>query len=245
LDQSIADSELSVAELNLVDARTEAGNAMLDLNEILGITGEANETLVDGEENLQMPLALDAQQLLATAYANRPDLAALLDEESSAEQLKMAERDLAKPTVQAMASAGNAPVRSDGITKEWYGAAGINVNIPLLNGSRFAVRSREAELAAMQAHARVTERRQQIERDLRKTLQSAQAAYQKIAVTEQLLEQADLALQLASTRYRLGLSNIVELNDAENAQIAAQIGAANARYVYRIWSAELRFQTGE
>jgi outer membrane protein len=245
LDQSIADSELSVAELNLVDARTAASNAMIDLYGILGIAGEPNTALVDSEENLQMPLDLDAQQLLTKAFASRPDLAALREEESSAEQLKMAERDLARPTVQAMAAAGDAPVRSDGITKAWYGAAGINVNIPLLNGSRFAARSKEAELAAMQAHARVVEERQRIERDLRKTLQNAQAAYQKIAVSEQLLEQANLALQLASTRYQLGLSNIVELNDAENAQIAAQIGEANARYVYRIWCAELRFQTGD
>jgi outer membrane protein len=103
----------------------------------------------------------------------------------------------------------------------------------------------EADLAEQQAHAHIVEQRQLIERDLRKTLANAQAAYQKIAVTEQILEQANLALVLATTRYKLGLSNMVELNDAQNAQIAAQIGAANARYSYRIWSAELRFQTGE
>jgi outer membrane protein len=121
----------------------------------------------------------------------------------------------------------------------------VNISIPLLNGARFSARAMEADLAEQQAHARIVEQRQLIERDLRKTLANAQAAYQKIAVTEQILEQANLALELATTRYKLGLSNMVELNDAQNAQIAAQIGAANARYSYRIWSAELRFQTGE
>jgi outer membrane protein len=244
LDQSIADSELSVAELHRVDARTDARNALADLAELLGISGATEMVLVDDEGSLEMPLNLDAQQLIAQAYRNRPDLAAFLKEEAAANQLKLAERDLQRPTIQAMAVAGDAPVRADGITKDWYGAAGVNISIPLLSGSRFSARAREAGFAAQQAHARVVEQRQLIERDVRKTLANAQAAYQKIAVTEQILEQANLGLQLATTRYKLGLSSMVELNEAQNAQIAAQMGAANARYTYRIWSAELRFQTG-
>jgi outer membrane protein len=245
LDQSIADTELSVAELHLVDAQTDACNAMFDLEELLGISGGTEIVLVDGDDSLEMPLNLDAQQLIVQAYHNRPDLAVLLREEAAAYQLKLAEHNLERPTIQAMAVAGDAPVRADGIAKAWYGAAGVNISIPLLNGARFSARAMEADLAEQQAHARIVEQRQLIERDLRKTLANAQAAYQKIAVTEQILEQANLALELATTRYKLGLSNMVELNDAQNAQIAAQIGAANARYSYRIWSAELRFQTGE
>jgi len=245
LDQSMADSELAIAELNLVDARTEAGNSIFDLQEILGLPHAVELSLDDKETNLVMPLTLDAQQLLGKALAERPDFLALQKKEEAAKQMQMAEHDLARPSIQAMAAGGGAPVRADAIAKPWYGAAGINVSIPLFTGDRFSARAREAELAAMESQARVLELQQRIERDLRKTLANTQAAYQKIAVTEQILERANLSLQLASTRYRLGLSNMVELNDAENAQIAAQIGAANARYSYRIWVAELNYQTGE
>jgi outer membrane protein len=244
LDQSMADAELSVAELHRVDAQTEAVNAQLDLAEILGISSAANLALVDQDEDLDMPLTLHADQLLAEAFKNRPDLAALLQQETAAQEMQRAEHDLARPTLRAMGVAGEAPVRSDGITQRWYGAAGVDLSIPLLNGSLFSARAKEAGLAAQAAHARVTQQQLRIERDLRKTLANTQAAYQKIAVSEQILEQATLAQQLASTRYKLGLSNMVELNDAENTLIQAQIGAANARYSYRIWSAELRFQMG-
>lgn len=244
LDQSFADAELSVAELHLVDARTSASNALFDLEEILGLPGTPALELLDADDRIEMPLDLDANQLLAAAYRNRPDLEALRQQEAAAEQMKIAAHDLNRPTIQAMAVAGDAPARSTGITQQRYGGAGVNIAIPLLNGSRFSAEARAADLAALEAHARVVEQRQRIERDLRKTLANAQASYQKIAVTEQILEQANLALQLATTRYKLGLSNMVELNDAENAQIAAQLGAANARYDYRIWSAELRFQQG-
>ena len=245
LDQSIADSELPVAELHLMDARTNASNARSDLAELLGLAEDVELVLVDDEGVLEMPLNLDAQQLIEQAYHNRPDLETLLKEEAAANQMKLAEHDLQRPTIQAMAVVGDAPVRADGIAKDWYGAAGVNISIPLLNGSRFSARAKEAGFAAQQAHARVLEQRQLIELDVRKTLANAQAAYQKIAVTEQILEQANLGLQLATTRYKLGLSSMVELNEAENAQINAQMGAANARYTYRIWSADLRFQVGQ
>jgi outer membrane protein len=44
---------------------------------------------------------------------------------------------------------------------------------------------------------------------------NANAAYEKLSVTQQLAAQAQLALDLAQTRYNLGLSSIVELSQAE------------------------------
>lgn len=245
LDRSFADSELSLAELHRVDAATDAHNSMLDLLEVLGISGDQSTELSSDGNPLEMPLNLQADELLQKALQNRPDLLALEDKASAAEQMRKAEHDLSLPTISATAAGGDTPVRSNSITKQWYGAAGVNLSIPLFTGERFSARSKEADLHALQAHARVVEQQERIERDLRKTLFSTQAAYQRIAVTQQILDESNLALQLASSRYKLGLSNIVELNDAQNAQVAAEIGAANARYAYRIWSAELRFQIGQ
>jgi outer membrane protein len=61
----------------------------------------------------------------------------------------------------------------------------------------------------------------------------------------QLLDQSNLALDLAQTRYKLGLSGIVELSEAQLAQTPAEIGYANARYAYQSALAVLRFQTGQ
>ena len=61
----------------------------------------------------------------------------------------------------------------------------------------------------------------------------------------QLLDQSNLALDLAQTRYKLGLSGIVELSQAQLAQTQAEIGYANARYSYQIALAALSYQTGQ
>jgi outer membrane protein TolC len=55
-----------------------------------------------------------------------------------------------------------------------------------------------------------------------------------VTVSEQLLAQANQALDLAETRYKLGLSSIVELSQAQLQQTQGEIGNAQAGYAYRL-----------
>jgi outer membrane protein len=62
-------------------------------------------------------------------------------------------------------------------------------------------------------------------------------------VSEQLLAQANQALDLAQTRYKLGLSSIVELSQAQLQQTQAEISNAQAEFDYRLALSVLRYQT--
>jgi outer membrane protein len=55
-----------------------------------------------------------------------------------------------------------------------------------------------------------------------------------VSVSEQLLAQANQALDLAQTRHNLGLSSIAELSQAQLQQTQAEIGNAQAGYEYRL-----------
>jgi hypothetical protein len=81
-------------------------------------------------------------------------------------------------------------------------------------------------------------------RDVRTAWLAANTAFQRVSVTAELLQQANLALTLAQTRYQLGLSSIVELSQAQFQQTDAAIGNANAQYQYRLTLATLNYQTG-
>jgi outer membrane protein len=59
-----------------------------------------------------------------------------------------------------------------------------------------------------------------------------------------LQRQADASLQLAQARYRLGLSSIVELSQAQLSQTQAAIASTNAGYQYRLSLAALNYETG-
>jgi acetylornithine deacetylase/succinyl-diaminopimelate desuccinylase-like protein len=82
-----------------------------------------------------------------------------------------------------------------------------------------------------------------ISRDVRTSWLNANTAYQRLAVTQQLLDQAKLALELAQSRYKLGLGSIVELSQAQLQETQAEISSTQAGYDYRLSLAILAYET--
>jgi outer membrane protein len=245
LDQSFADVQLSQAKLMLIDAQNNEQNAMANLNNVMGSEQDQEYTLVDETAENPKPPPHDSDALLQSAFAARPDLAALNEDFAAAKHFSSAEHELWMPTVSAMAAVGGTPVRADQIQSNWYGAAGGNISIPIFNGFLFNARAQEAKLKANAAGEQVRNLRDQIARDVRMATLNAQTAYQKISVTQSMLNQASLALDLAQARYKIGLSGIVELTQAQLGETEAQIAYTTARYSYETSLAELRFQLGQ
>jgi outer membrane protein len=194
----------------------------------------------DGEPPTPPPA--DPDQLIAEAFSNRPEILALEFESQSAEKFRTAERDQLFPTVSALAAIGDTPVR-DARLSSWYGAVGVNVQVPVFNGFLFTARTREADLRWQAVQQRILDLRNRISRDVRTSWLDANTAYERLAVSRQLLDQANRALDLAQTRYQLGLGSIVELSQAQLQQTQAEIGSAQAGYGYRLASSVLRYQT--
>ncbi len=245
LDLSFASVQLAQANLLLLDAQNNTQSAMAALNNVLGNEAAGQYTLVD-ETNGNLPPAPDnSDALLQTAFSSRPDLAALNHQYASAQQYSAAERDLWRPTVSALAAAGGTPVRADQIESSWYGVAGANISIPVFNGFLYSAEAKEAKLRAQAAQEDVRNLRDTIARDVRTAVLNAQTAFQRIGVTQQMLDQANFALDLAQARYKLGLSSIVELTQAQLAQTQAEIDNTSARYGYQTALAEVRFELGQ
>ena len=244
LDRSFADVNLNQAQLLLLDAQNAQDAAFSDLNTVMGYEQQHSFKLVDNEGEIQPP-PQDVTALTTLAMRSRPDLAALNEQFEAAEKYRKAEHELLRPTISALGTTGGTPVRSDFFTSSWYGAAGVNINIPLFAGGLYSARAREADYRAAAAHEQVRDLRDRIARDVRVSYLRAQSAYHKVAVTARLLAQANQALDLAQTRYKLGLSSIVELSQAELAQTSAEIGNTNARYDYQQTLAAIRYQTGQ
>ncbi len=244
LDRSFADVNLNQAQLLLLDAQNARDAAFANLNTMMGYENQQSFGLEDPEGRLEAP-AHDMDALTALALRSRPDLAALDDQLLAAEKFRKAEHDLWRPSISALGAAGGAPIRADQITSSWYGAAGVNLNVPVFNGGLYSARAKEADYRANVANERVRDLRNRIAQDVRVTWLSAQSAYQRMDVTARLLTQANEALDLAQTRYKLGLSSIVELSQAELAQTSAEIGNTNARYDYQQSLAAIRYQTGQ
>jgi outer membrane protein len=73
---------------------------------------------------------------------------------------------------------------------------------------------------------------------------NANSAFQRLSVTQQLLDQATLAENLAQSRYNLGLGSIVELSQAQLNVTLAQITQASAKYDYQTQMSAFNFEIG-
>lgn len=241
LDLSFANVNLAQAKLLYLDALNNDKSAMASLSAILGYSTLQNFVLAEDAEPL-MPPAADVDQLIADAFSVRPEILSLEFESQSAEKLHRADRDQLLPTISALGAIGDAPFRDDHIQSE-YGAVGVNMQVPIFNGFLYTAKSHESDLQAQATVKRLADLRNRISRDVRTSWLNANTAYDRVSVNEQLVAQANLALDLAQTRYKLGLSSIVELSQAQLQQTQAEIGSAQAGYEYRLALAMLRYQT--
>jgi outer membrane protein len=241
LDVSFANVNLSEARLTLVSAQNDLQAAFALLSAALGYSEPQVFELAD--EAASPPLPARPDELIRAALRDRPELAGLRLEEGAAQRFARAERALMFPTLSAVASAGLIPSREDPLRGR-YSAAGLNINLPVLNGGLFRARREAAELRAREAGENVRDLANRISRDVEVAWLNASTAQQRLQLTAEMLGQARQALELAQARYDLGLSSIVELSQAQLNQTAAEIASAGARYDYLIAMALLDYQTG-
>jgi len=244
LDLSFADVNLSQAKLLLLDAKNNVDSTMAALNAVLGLDRQVMYDLVDDNAPVNAPPA-DADQLVQLAFHQRPDLQALTYSQLAAVKFSHAQRDQMLPSISAAGTVGSVPIRpAEYYLTNWWGGIGVNMDIPVFNGFLYSAQAKEASIRAKAASEQTRDLRDRIARDVRTAWLSANTAYQRVAVTAELLREANLALQLAQTRYQLGLSSIVELSQAQFQQTDAAIGNANAQYQYRLTLATVNYETG-
>jgi outer membrane protein len=244
LDVSFANVNLSDARLLLASAQNNIASAEAELATALGIPGQAQQggfNLADVPLPDMLPSSV--QPLLAAALRDRPDAAGLRLDQTSAERFAKAEKDLIFPTVAVAAAAGFAPAGVVEIPGR-YGGIGLNVSIPVLNGRLFRARRTEAELRAQAAQQNVRDLENRIARDVQVAYLNSATAFQRLSLTAELLQQAQLAADLAQSRYDIGLGSIVELSQAQLNVTAAQIANSSAQYDYQSERANLAYQTG-
>ncbi len=241
LDLSFAKVNLAEAQLLLLQAQNDEQGSFATLAAAVGSPRTSAYELT--EEPAPPAPPVDADAVVMQALHDRPDVAAERFEHESAAKFADAQGALWFPTVAAVAAAGVTPYRQTGLNSQ-YSAIGINVNIPLANGSLFSARHAEASFRALSEEQRVHDLENRVSRDVRLALLDAQTGFQRLDLTNQLLAHASEALDLASSRYNLGLSSIVELTQAQLNQTQAEIAQASARYDFQARMAVLRYQTG-
>lgn len=248
LDLNIASADLSQSQLLQLDAENAVASASAALAAVLAAPPD---TLYQAVEDAQAPLPPppgpdSSPALNADAQKQRPDLQALRLSAQAYKKYARAQELQHLPTISALATGGITPVAPDGIfTPNWYAAGGVNLTIPIFTGFHIDAQAEEARLRQKATEKQSEELSDTIARDVRIGILNAQTAFRRIAVADQFRDQTAQALALAQTRYKLGLSSIVELSQAQLQSTQAAVAAVNARYDYLLALRSLDYARGQ
>jgi len=239
IDLSFSNVDLARGKLLLLEAQNNYQTSLAALSAILGYSDEQNFQLIEETTAVSQPAA-DVAPLIQQALQQRPEIKALQFQVESAQKFGSAEHDLVRPTINALGVVGQAPVRDNHI-ESWYGAVGVNINIPVFNGFLYNARGKAADLQTEAERQKLLDTRNNIARDVRNAWHDSLRAFERLSVTQQLRDQANLSLDLAKARYDLGLGSIVEFTQAELQKTEADIQDTDAKYQYHLTQIVLAF----
>jgi outer membrane protein len=248
LDLNVASADLSQSELLQLDAENAVASASAALAAVLAAPPDTVYQAIEDPSSAPplSPSADSSAALNAGAQIQRPDLQALRLNAQAYQKFARAQELQHLPTISALAIGGITPVSPDGIfVPHWYAAGGVNLSLPLFTGFRIDAQAEEARLRQKATEKQAQELSDTIARDVRVGILNAQTAFRRIAVAEQFRNQTAQALALAQTRYKLGLSSIVELSQAQLQSTQASVAAVNARYDYLLSLRSLDYARGQ
>ena len=245
LDLRLEDANLAQAKLVLLDAQGRRDEALSDLTDAIGLETEPKFLLNDCEASPAMPGSLDI--LLSRALWSRPDLMALKSGLEATLKRAQASKAARLPIISGIAAGGLTPYEAspnEGLGHE-YGMVGVNVSVPLFTGGRLTAEQKKAELEAKALQEDLLTRQNAIVRSVRNAWLQMTTAFHSIGVADEFAAAANAGFELAQSRYSVGSSSLVELDQADLQQIQAAISAINARYDYQIKRAVLAYETGD
>ncbi len=163
------------------------------------------------------------------AFDNRPDLKSLITRETaSKESVKLAKKDYF-PSLSGFASYGYGGQEFP-IDSGW--SFGANINVPVFNGLLTKHKVNEARANLNVAKSNIEILKQNIYLQVKQAYINLTEAESRIPVAELIIKQAKENCELAIGRYKVGVGNSVELQDAQVSYNNAQLSYVKALYDY-------------
>lgn len=226
----------------LAQVTNELSIDRLSFAAVLGFDGPRPFQLV--EQPVHPPSDEAAAALVARALSGNPKLAQLRLEISAALRASDATDALDYPTISAIGAAG-VIVDHDPRLANSYAAGAFNLSLPLYSGNAIAAQRHRASMRIEIARAELRAAEDDIAKEVRVAMSNRTYTYARLAMAGRLLAQASLAYDLAKSRFDLGLSSIVDLNQADLNRTSAALTESTDKQDYLIQQAILANRLGD
>jgi outer membrane protein TolC len=234
VDVTTAEVDLSNAQLNLITAKNNALVARVTMNNAMGIQTTSPYRVLDPSRGEAYQITLD--EAVARAMQLRPEMISQRAQERSAEAAIKAAQGNFFPTV---TSSANYSYSATDFPLVYNWSVSGTVNIPIFSGflTQQQVAQARANLLMTKANGDVL--RQNILLEVSQALLNLEAAKERLEVTKITVTQARERLDQVEGRYKAGLSNAVEVTDAEVVLVTAQVNDVVAMSNYQSVKAAL------
>ena len=220
IDALRAQVEFKSQQQQSIQAKNDYAIAKLSLARVVGLAPGQEFDLT--ERSPYQPLAaLTVDEALARAYRSRADFQAALANLRAAEYSRKAASAGYLPSVSLNADYGAASAYPDVSAHAVFDIRGT-LTIPIFQGNRVHGDILEAGARLEQTHQRLESLRAQIDADVRTALLNLQSAQEQVTVAESNVKLADQTLVQSQDRFAAGVTDTVEVVQAQEAVARAQ-----------------------
>jgi len=232
---------LQSRQQQLIVARNDYAKQKLQLARVIGLA-PGQEFALTTQAPYEPLAAAGIEEDLRRAYMSRPDYLAAVLQVRAAEARRRAATAEHYPSVDI---AGN------------YGAAGVNVgsshgafqigatlNIPITAGGKTHADVLEAEAALRQSRQQMENLRGQIDYDVRTAQLDLTAAADQVEVARSSVELANETLVQARDRFAAGVTDNLEVVEAQESVVAANESYISSLYAHNLAKVELAVAVG-
>jgi outer membrane protein len=245
-----AEVEVANARPKLIRARNSHRIAKNNLVNLLGLS-LPKETLEDLGLNLSgrleaEPFAMDLPLAIETALERRTELGALRKAEALRREDIVNARAGNRPSVQAFAGydAHNS-IFSHDLTDDLHGwIAGLQLNWDIFDGYRTKGKVKEATALYERAEIELDDSGRRIELEVRTAHSNFQEADELLKSQEKVVEEAEEALRLATSRSNAGTATQLDVLSAQTALTEARTTQIQALHDYAVARANLQRSVG-
>jgi outer membrane protein TolC len=231
MDVTRSKVQLANDKQRLLAARNAQTTAHLQLLRAIGLNLETTVELTDKLSYAPMdPVTLE--QARAEALKNRPDVKAEAQREAAARLNANAVKFERLPSFGAFADYGTTGV--DGITTSLLPTRdyGFALRVPIFDGGRRDARRAEAASQFRQERAKNNDLHEQVELEIRTSLDSLHSAEEQYQVAQEGLSLAESELNQARRRFAAGVASSLEVTDSQTRMERARDNQIAALFAY-------------
>lgn len=241
IDTLRAQVELQTRKQQLIVSRNDYAKQKLSLARLIGLP-PGQEFVLTETAPYQTLTPMPLETYLQRAYASRSDYQAALAQVRAAELARRAAAAGRYPSVEVDANYGDIGVTPSQSNGTWQVSGSLS--IPIFAGNRVHADVLEAEAQLKQARSQLGDLRGRIDYEVRTALLDLEAAAEQVEVARSSIDLAEQALAQSQDRFSAGVTDNLEVVQAQEAVASAHESYIQSLYVHNLAKVELAYATG-